>query len=309
MRDIQNHLLVEHNVSTVLDEYKFWKGRWDEEMAREEPCAEVLMGLLHVAFKPFLNNNSELVCLCLEVADGCNSFRSDLKDRSLTLYDGEKGAVKYCARSEVVKKAWKVLCDNVFKNKTMTRDFGPPSWAKLVVQPEIFHKLISFFRVGESQVDDNLPLGHDQTHYDKLALKFLCEFIAFVWKSQSSRFDSSLEMKNEEAVREMFMKARPQFVEILNRINNLRFLLSEDVDVDKQTLAKLKKIALQNRLSSKGSYRSVEEAYADNSKAAEVLILLKIRQKEEERQKKIAKAERQKRQADDELNKLGAGAE
>ena len=304
MRNMQNHLLVEHNVSTSLHDWKSWKERWDEELAREYPHAEVLMGLLHVVFKRFMNE--ELVCLCLEVADGCNSFRSDFKDTSLSCYDRERDrSGQWFPRSNITHKAWKVLCDNVFKNKALVE---PPSWAQFIVQPDVFHKLMWFFRIGESQVDDNLPLRDDQSHYDKLALKFLREFIAFAWKF-SETYSSDETKERAEQTLKMFTASRPQFVEILNRINHLRFLLSKDVDVDKQTLAKLKKIALQGRFLSKGPYHSVEEAYADNSKAAEVLILLKIRQKEEGRQRKIKQAKRQKRQASDKLTKLGAGAE
>ncbi len=105
----------------------------------------------------------------------------------------------------------------------------------------------------------------------------------------------------------MFTKARPQFVEILNRIDNLQFLLSRDTDVDEQARAQLKEIALRSHPTGK-NYHSVEEAYADGSKAAETIILLKIRQEEDKRQSDIVQVERQKQQATDKLAKLGVGA-
>lgn len=293
------------------------KKRWDEEMARDRPDPSVLEGILHRLFSN--GTCPESICFCLDLADGHESGDLFSKVSASSLHSPQ---VKTRNR-EIAEKAWRVLCDNFFKNTKESSQIA--SWVDLVVNEQVFKKILWFFSPQkEDRIGNNLPnpdlSGRNRGHYANIARTFLKEFIRFVWRiDRFGRFVDGLTSAECKAIREIFRKARPQIIEIAAEMKDLNFLLNRDYylkewcggfDVDDATMEKLEELSFAEELWDGKEHRkpeSVEKAFYHDSYSAEILVLLRIIKVEWERKCKLEEAERKKLEAEQELARLSGG--
>lgn len=202
------HPLLERKIISVLWRWQHWKDAWDREMTREEPCAEVLIGLLDFIFS--VPGSYEKICFLLEIADGYRFGSNFPEKENGQIYDPRSDCwVEWNPGQEVAKRAWSMLCNFVFQN---TEDeFHNPSWVPLVTQERICNHLLQFFDPeGDS---DNIPYLHDAEHDSEaeIVIVFLLQFVRFAKEFRS--FGLFVDERDRK-VSMMFSEARPRLKRI-----------------------------------------------------------------------------------------------
>lgn len=268
-----------------LSSWRRWQERWDAVETVEEA-----VGLLHVGFDvpvEHWHENEARISLYLKTADGfrepdffetvddCTAKCSSFSERPSTM------------AGEVALKAWRVLCDGVFKNRQEERE--EPSWLLLIKEPMIFKEIIWFFSVGSCR---NLPWLGSKDYHSEVARQFLKDMIGLVW--HDSRFRSWPML---EGARALHNESRPLMAEILCRMSSPDILRRRRLEIDQPTLARLRELALVQRLGS-GSYGSLEEAVHDYAPVAELVLVIEADLRAAARQEAIREAEQQRREAE-----------
>ena len=167
------------------------------------------------------------------------------------------------------------------------------SWWPLSLGPEVFAKLLWFFDPMRDNIPPQKKRGEEQDRHEEISRAFLGEFIEFAWGLGSGKGDQSLMRRNPHA-REMYLKARPQLIEILMGMGQLNWLINGDVRIeefDEALFAKLRELALQKDWSDKGDYASLDETAAHGNDAALTLIGLEAMKREHDRLEAIARVE------------------
>ncbi len=294
-RKIDDHPLNQKELSTLFSQGA-WKQTWEEEMSREEPRAEILIGLLHFIFEENIARE-KVICFLLDVADGYQETSSfgEPEHRRVPLSD--------FPRSRVAEKAWAVLCDNLFRNTAEERSRFP-SWARMVASEAAIQKLIWFFDPERG----NIPESYRRDARAEIARQFIREFAEFAWRFRTLNRSDRAPTSEEENIQKVFFAVRPQLVEILAAVGGLGMFvkcgfMSYEFETDEQTLKKLEEITLQEKgLGEKPA--TIEEAVYLGRAAAQVFLICQTAAKERERQNAIAEAERQAEEAKRRLAEL-----
>lgn len=292
--ETKTHPLFQFKINKIVS-WKTWLATWQNQDLTQEQR----IGLLHVGFSVPIwsqrydggvqddnRRGVDRICFYLEIADGYQKKGNFARNDD----DYERRDSPASVLHEIAVKAWKVLCKNFLKN-TQEIDWKFPSWAEFIVKEDIFRKLLWFF----NPINGNIPHSEcaGEAYEDKIARNFLMDLIRFVW--QFERLANHARRYNP-VTEKMFAEARPQTIEILQRLGKLSFLLECNLDPksDRASMKELKRLALRKYDWSKERYRSVEQAYYAGSSAARTFILLNVsfRQKQEERRIEEAKRKR-----------------
>lgn len=199
--------------------WKRFKERWNEEAGRLKPDAIVFIGLLHGVMETKREANDEfreVFDFCLEIADGLNGC-------------GDSGTDFGDSRTEIARKAWKVLINKFLAN--MARGDRDEYDRKKWLAPDCFfnkeptiRKLIWFFLSPKN----NLPKKHPHGFEETLTKNFAVNFCRSVLDSHS----------------ELCKRSHPEVVQILHGIGSLDVLEETNNRVLSQDgMLKLREIA------------------------------------------------------------------
>ncbi len=288
------HPLVRKEIGSISD-WSHWLRRWEETSD-----AEILLGLLHTGFSVRTSYPDEVVariCFYLEIADGhrCESvFRPEDKSG---WWDRELSG----RRLLLAVKAWKMLCGNFFKESSEQGERGA-TWKTLTLYPVLFEKLIWFFDPRRHEYPGNIPRRNEK-HEGEIVHQFLEEWIALCWGWQCGEWRHD---EKCQAIKQIFLSVRLKFIDILEDIGRLNFLLTVPtqarVEVNQASMRHLRRLALGQGYHKQ--YATIEEAIFDGRQAARVYLLLSTMQAEDERRRKVAGAEELKRKAEKQLEEL-----
>ncbi|KKU94132.1 MAG: hypothetical protein UY26_C0003G0283 [Candidatus Jorgensenbacteria bacterium GW2011_GWA1_48_13] len=273
-------------ISSVLSSTGEWVARWKEEMGKSSPPDAALIGLLHFAFRNFVSEN--IVTICLSVADGHR--QSKLGSEEHILLSISNSFRRYQPSQEVAQKAWQVLCTNIFKSD---------GWRRIFTIELPFRQLLWFFdpKRGSGNLDD-----HSNDSYSQLEAEFLSKFVRFVWDFAYAKHHEWRDEKKNPAwaksVKEMFDQSWAEILEIAWAAGELTFLLDRLDTVSDRVLAKLERIALTGLGKFPKRFMTLEAAANANIQAAHVLIILRVKLREAERQAQIQAARMAEEQAE-----------
>ena len=302
---------------------------WREFMKRwvETKEARLLIELLHVGFDEWIVVNDikevrQRICFYLEVAYGYQAY-SLFPGRSTYSYmfDPE-------IQSELALKAWGILCLKVFTDtrKKHERSRGNPSWFKLMEDEVILERILWFFSNKDNIPDER---KFENNHKARLCVEFLRRLAKCGWEKYTDRNGY------QENPPPCFIKARPQFIEILSDLGELDFLISASRG-SVADLKTLKRLAMDSdcwlyndgRGEISWEPETIEDSLcASNQRskvAARVYIILELtkrkraerkqikwaewkKEQEKVHQQKIEKAEKSAKRAQDRLESLKTG--
>jgi len=290
---------------------------WEELWGRAFP-AEFLHSLLHFGFEIDCDYDEAVkrICLYLKIADESSDsyFFSDnpgVKDRyysNLSRF-GRKMDGSGDLRKELSRKAFQMLSQGFFKDTTEKSVFSScPSWGRFIINPQVFSKLLWFFRLSEG--GKTLNLYHAGGHNAEIANEFAKRFSLLPWGCDELSYLESLEGKTKD----MFRQAKASMIEILFGLKKLDFLIKEDryARIDKKCMNKLKDLALgfkitmpnQGRGTSFRKPKTIEEACFGGSQAAQVFLILQVMQEENARFDELNKLNEQFRKAEEGIKNL-----
>jgi len=305
-----------------IDGWLDWLKLWHQAATWQQ-----LIGLLHCGFEVVVREDErrEMICFYLKVAEG---YRS--QDHLAKLFPDDKitgdawfrpsNQPYFSQRWQVAQKAWKMLCDKIFKNTGKDHN---PSWLRYVCNQRVFSDLLWFFRAPEhNYAETNLPHWRgDDNHQDTVARTFLKDFLRLVWRGTEIYTDHFLRgwtynTREEQAEQadEMFRAARPGTLDLLVYLDWEELLLKSDFRGPIENLApecwqRLEELALRKDRGKRGEpCSSVENALVNGSTMAGVVILLRAKYKEVMRLKAIKEAEEAKAEAEKRLARLSHGS-
>jgi len=287
-----------------------WKLRWEKETQ-----TELLQSLLYYGFEVKVETDEEevdRVCFYLEMADRCFDYHAFETSDDCICYHlgksrfGKNIESKKDLRQSVSQRAFQVLCQKLFKNTEEGHHYIP-SWLRLVVIPQIFSKLLWFFRLNEEGRISNLWRA---TGFNlETAEKFVREFSFFAWRYSEINFYGRL----PDGAEETFQEARVSMLEILFGLKKLDFLLEKEryKTVDEECERKLEELSLSFKLYYLPKYlcaehkpKTIEEACFAGSQAAEVLILLRKKKQEAARLEQLQEQKERRQDADKKIKEL-----
>lgn len=300
---------------SYIHKWKEWRKLWEAT-----PLAEFRHSLLHFGFGVLTEYPEEWVertCLYLEVADGHKdpwnfkkseerddyNFHTALSDQRMTLAG---------VRQTIARKAFTVVSQNFFKNSAKLVH-EKPSWVDAVVIPEVLEKVLWFFRLSDRGRISNLGLEDGEDIYSKTARRFLLDLCEFSWRFDYFGNLGNYRIEEYGRIREIFRSYRSRLIEVLYGLGRLDRLLRFGCELDELCLTKLEELATSRVVSfpSASSYSSehrrpktLEEACFGLSPAAEVLILLRIREKEKQRFSQIRELREKRESAEEALKNL-----
>lgn len=189
-------------------------------------------------------------------------------------------------RHEIALKALNVLCSNFFKDQS--------KWLWTVEHQSVRDAIVQFFWDENSLEVKNFARWDKENHQQTLLHKFLLDLVILGWHhaGKFKRYGWSF-VKHDEVTKEM-RALRPIFIEFLNHLGRLEWLLNQDLDT--ASLKKLKDIALRSDLTipresvdqqSIRKPKNLEQAALGGSGAARVLLLYRIQSSESERLSKL----------------------
>lgn len=199
-----------------------------------------------------------------------------------------------------------MICQRILKNRE-ERSHGLGPWVRYLEDAEVLKKLLWFFRTGcrygGCEIPNLCSRYEDKVNHDIAAtfLLSLCE-LAFAKHVRE-------EWRNLHAIRPELVTARPQFIEILTHLDALPLLMRSGWEVDDACLQRLEVIAMDGEYSFPDSDRSrkpnsLAEACYAGSVTAEILLPLRTTAAERERLQKIARLQREQREADRRIREL-----
>ncbi|MFH1182884.1 MAG: hypothetical protein V1690_01315 [Candidatus Moraniibacteriota bacterium] len=239
----------------------------------------------------------------LEVAEGYTNFqRTDSQGKRKTIKDITERV--YCYRNDkwsrnralegvkgfISRIAFEVLCQEVFKNTEEKRDL--PSWCYYVTDEKTLKKILCFFRLKGSYIQ-NLDLHRlNQDNHMRIAHDFLRNLVFRAWPVRSEeRSDSEFPSCFEEDSLGMFQKYQPDFVEILCGLGETDRILTRKLSP--RGRQRLRSIVMNKEIgygSRRRKVKSVEEAALHGFSPARTLFLytqLEIARHREENARKV----------------------
>ncbi len=272
------HPLLEF-VPKFCQSFEEWLERWKATDYQDEK-----LGLLHgLAGKDnYFLNKPQAVFFLLEIADGYDGH--EFSDGNRNHYGYEERAKN---RKAIAQKAFAVLCLKFFKGGEQREP--TPLWWWMLEDEALFNKVLWFLDPKRENYwrwkDDEL------NHARETLRKFLHEFTSLGWEFDTlcRRYGYRRAMETEE---QRMVATRPQFIGILDRMRMLNEL--NDKELDEASIKKLTELALGEKLflppkalgSSGDNYRkaeTLEEAVLGKSMAAQLVLMHRVKQKEQKR--------------------------
>lgn len=300
----ETHPLLQKELR-MLRHWRLWKEAWDKTVNAEE-----LMGLLHVAcdMETQEGESLERFTLLLEVADGYQDRKGLTKPEDYPTFGVSWGTLAPIGpvsepvqiRSAIAAKAMRVLRDRILKYEPTKQRYMP--W--LVVEPEGFAKLLWFFDDADRRLQGYNLAVCDDGRLNADVRTFAWALICSGWRFMPGAFG---EFSHDDTgrLRDMFAAARPRFVRMLFRMGRLGSLIDVNKrwqDMGESEMDVLSAVALRrSSIADFGSYDGLGEALCEGSQAAQVLIAVEACLKEQARKRRIADAERTKREAEQEI--------
>lgn len=254
-----------------------WKRAWARATHLEELNGLLFSGLSLPNWQPGEYENQ--ICFYLSLADGHYDHEPIVRpgERNwATPVETSLGQVSSSSdlRKMVARKAFLVLCTNLFKTEQRGR------WTVFVLQePTMWRKFLWFFRPAEKNSCLVNISPTDADHSMKIACDFALTLAIGGWE-RSSQFTSKAPF---------YASLRPQFLEILHGLKKLHHLTHRaQFPMDVYTTARLWELAGEGEPYSPDA---LSRAIGRESQAAEVLLLL-------QQQSRAAKLSRQKRRRD-----------
>ena len=305
MRRETPHPLVAKGIGYIAN-WTEWEEIWEKETR-----TEFLNSLLHFGFEVRASTEEEAIariCKYLEIADGCFDYHTFSADSAQFALYGHRFGVEVNAQSlryVLGQKAFQMLCQNLFKNTS--KENYLPSWlTSITIQPQVFSKILWFFRLDDRGNIYNL--WDAKGHNAEIATNFAREFACFAWKCNDNFYDQI-----HDSATAIFRESRPFMIEILFGLRETNFLLDREryKSFDEACDKKLEELSLSFKLYGLYGYglldskpKTIEEACFAGSEGARALILLRIMKKESARLERLCEAQKQRREADEEISKL-----
>ncbi len=296
------HPLVAKEIGYIAN-WTEWEKAW-----KEETRAEFLHSLLHFGFEVKASTEEEAIariCKYLEIADGCFDYHTFSADSTqLTLCQHRFGieANGQNLRYVLGKKAFQMLCQNLFKNTSAENYL--PSWLTVLLFNRRFFP--RFYGSSVSMTNGNIyNLWNAKGHNAEIATSFAREFACFAWKCNDNFYDQI-----HDSVTAIFRKSRPSMIEILFGLCETNFLLEQEryKSFDEACDKKLEELSLSFELYGHGFLnakpKTIEEACFAGSEGARALILLRIMKRESARLERLRDLERQRLEAERKISKL-----
>lgn len=282
------HPLIEKQMKGI-ESWTEWKQLWDAAL-----YAEQLHSLLHFGFDVLTKNGDETnerIQFYLSIADGHSDFYRDIfrwkdvpEDGTARYQSAFGEQLRTDLRRKVARKAFEMLCLKFFKRQVTS--FKPARYIEIVMDEKTLQAIIGFFLHDDAEAGEKKTIAnrdHDvfDSHLNAIIVEFLLREVKECWKYPANR--------NE---RELYRKALPQFVKILWRLDRFDLLLQEESCQPDEVLATLEAIAMSSEISDRqGAVHrkpcSIEEAAAFGVRAAQTLILLRIKKSEQARLEEI----------------------
>lgn len=249
---VKKHPLAEKELACIQSWSK-WRELW-----KRETRVEIIHSLLHFGFNVRVASVGEEIdrlCLYLEIADSEDGYFSAL--RSGSHLEERKG---------LSKKAFQMLCQNVFKDKNVDKIGyqGIPSWLPIVVQPQVPAKLFWFFRLDDYGYILNLFCWNNENHLQMIAKDFVLDFCCLVWDGKPRRDQNIV----SEKTKAFFLVWRPDVIALLAELGQLDLLFKCErfTEMDEVCWKKLEALALRYTLWLPGLERF---RYVQTSQAAD----------------------------------------
>lgn len=282
------HPLLDKPLSE-LGSWTNWLERWETETQ-----VEMLEGLLHVGFDIKIDKDggfADRVIFYLQLADGHDSSSFVEGDNQFSL------SPKW--RKQLAKKAFAVLAQRLFKfaSDIQAGDEGYRGLDWLKHDERLLPTVLWFLRASPFDSAYNIGEFEDgnRSHHRQLAREFALKLCKLAWGIEGRR-----EFDRHSSGREFISRLEAAQVDLLPtllELHEIGMLRSPYCHLTDACKARLREVALKRS-------GTLEEAYFDGSKAAEVLILHNIRDREGARQAEIHQLERQSREAEQRLKQL-----
>lgn len=261
-----------------------WLARW-----REAKIAWDYLGLLYglqceKGRMRAWTRNSQIVSILLEIADCNREYSSYLEVKA----DGNQYECRNFGelRKYIADSAFKVLCLHYLEGPQGACD---PLWFWMVEDETLFQKVLWFLRPkgpNMRYIDHHSAiLEKSVLHQLGIFRHFASYFAGLGWSIRCDSWYKNRKPENYTPVQRRLFAARPKFIEILNELGELDFLISEELD--DASLAKLKELAFadERRFPSFESRFgevvrhpvTLEEAVAADSPAAQILLIKSVR--------------------------------
>jgi hypothetical protein len=315
-----------------------WLERWQAAVSLEE-----MLGLLHVGFNVSLDcsqwsekiySNIDRLIFYFMIADGWgdSSLLEIPEDRGNDYQVGRdhNGNVIHKTPSELrqllAQKAFGVLCQNFFKAELHEgRNGFEGDWETVVCSEQLFPIIQKYFRADDRRFSSgihirNLPYRHhEQSHSGKLATNFLINLAKFIWRWKEHQIwlsnpDLGELEKQQRKVRARLDAAKPWTVEVLSWLGELNVLREWIMELDRPCLAKLREIAMRQKLeghrhsvAKERKVSTLDEACYVGSKSAWFLKEYELKRREHERLTSILEEQRKIEEADRKIKKLSSG--
>lgn len=229
-------------------------------------------------------------------------------------------------RQRLALKAFDMLCLNLFKAELKTEYRVVPeftyTWERVIMSEQLLPVIMNFFRPKKSEFDVrvdilNLPNRNNQkSHNEQQAIQFLLNMAKFLWELKTpGRYLRQTDEEYKKWSVETLVrldKSKPWMIEVLAELGKLDVLSRWILELDKACLAKLKEIAMRNRVfgvrepgeKEDRLVSTLDEACYLGSKAAWLLKEHELKLREKKRLNAIAEAEQKKAEADRKLKEL-----
>ncbi|MDI6778086.1 MAG: hypothetical protein QMD77_02745 [Patescibacteria group bacterium] len=287
MEEKERHPLV-YQSPVGIHSWEEWKEYWK----RTDLPVEFRHSLLHFGFQAEANYPEDFidqVKFYLSLADGYR-WEDNFIDQKP---ENEKFYLQTCfgslypheIRQLLARKTFDVLCTNLFKDVSKSWS-AEPSWAEKVCNEEILKVILHFFRTtpafdGRRFVNLTCP-PYKMDNHEQTAAKFLLQLIELAWPVGGA---STQLLECWKHSMEMFERFYSSFIGVLDGLRRLDILLARYKIINNVCLSKLEELALGQDEQGEQKFKTLEEANLAGSQAAEILILLRLKQKEHQRQK------------------------
>lgn len=294
--------------TTDFKDWADWLKTWDANSN-----LEILLGLLHCGFKIVVKNGEEYAERAL--------FYLRLADNHLYGYlfkkDCHEEARKQKQREALAQKAFKVLCLDFLQE---TSDDRIPPWLHLTyVDTRFLPAVLHFFRPGNVSGLHNVRVKDKDNRQMVIATEFistLCTIGLGLWP-ENVVWRDGYQQKDLKSIQDAMKPHLRTCIELLNAMNQTHLLLHPLVWETEKCLEILESIVMKTALdlprvatedSRERHPASIAEAVYAKSRLAEIALILRTRQQEQQRFKEASELRQVIATADQNIKQLRQGS-